>query len=232
MRLLLLTDLTSLGDIDMDTSNLPIHDHTDQGIKLMEEERRQIARNLSDGPARALTDMSLHLDMILRLFQSNPDLAKHELRRMNSRLVATVNDIHGLVHDLLPMAIDNIGLQRALHELCHRLTRSWKIKVYITELSKDRICISPAKQVALYRLVRQALYTLHHDNPTMDITVQFLQQDHTFSIFLDITSVDSSIIAFDEQADYLGGKFQSFILQDGRTRFDLTMPFDIPEPLV
>ncbi len=231
MRLLLFTDLTSLGDVNMNDNNLPIHDHTDQGIKLMEEERRQLAHDLSEGPARALTDISLHLDTILQLFHTNPDLAKHELRRMNSRLVATVNDIHGLVHDLLPMAIDDIGLPRALTVLCHRLARAWKISIDVSEPIKDKIRISPAKQVALYRLIRHALYTLHHNNPTAYINMQLSHHEHAFCISLDVDTIDSSVLFLNEQVDYLGGKFQSSIVQDGRTRIDVTMPHDVTESL-
>lgn len=215
----------------MDTSDLPIHDHTDQGIKIMEEERRQLARDLSEGPARALTDMSLHLDTILQLLQSNPDLAKRELRRMNSRLVATVNDIHGIVHDLLPMAIDDVGLPRALSVLCHRLEYIWKIKIDVNEPVKNKIRISPAKQVALYRLIRQALYTLHHNNKSADINVQFSQHEDTLAVSLDIHSTDDSIVYLNEQVDFLGGTFQSSILQNGRTHLVVTMPYGSMESL-
>ena len=197
----------------MNSSHLPIHDHTDRGIRVMEEERRRIARDLSDGPARALTDVSLHLDTVLQLFQSNPELAFAELRRTNSRIVSTVNDIHRLVYDLLPVAVDDIGFFRAMRELCHRLERDWKIQFHVLEPTQlSTIGISPAKQVALYRLLRLTLHRLHERNSLHEATIGFaatatdliteIRLQDTVHTTLDHEK--DTLDAVNEQADFMG----------------------------
>lgn len=151
-------------------SNLPVEDQTDSGIKLMEEERRRVARDLHDGPAQTLTNISMRLDAVQRLFHTNPDMALGELARINSRVVSVVNDVRRLIHDLRPLAIDEVGLVSATRDLCDRCAREWGLSITF-DVENGTAVLSPAKQVALYRLVQEILNNVHKHAHASNVTV-------------------------------------------------------------
>ncbi len=167
----------------MEHGNLPVADQTDYGIKLVEEERRRIAQELHDGPAQAVTNVSMRLDIIRHMLRTNPELVEGELVRLNSRVVALVNDIRRLIFDLRPIAIDEMGLIRATQELCRRNQDEWGIVIEVrTQGEKEIQSLTPAKQVALYRMVQEALNNVYRHAQARRAWVDFSFQTGTLEV--------------------------------------------------
>lgn len=202
----------SVGVTQMD---LPVHDRTDQGIRLLEEERRRIARDLHDGPAQALTNISMRLDVIRQLLTTDLDMATAELMRTNSRIVATVNDIRRLIYDLRPIAIDEVGLFTAAEELCARLAREWGLSIEISLPHGKECDMSPAKQVAVYRLLQEVLQNAHKHAQAQHITVTIKTIAEQWLLIVRDDGVGFSpdvipeghygIVGMRERVSYLGG---------------------------
>jgi signal transduction histidine kinase len=89
-----------------------------QVITAQEDERRRLARELHDDTCQALAALSLRLDMALA---STPDDSINP-EVIEARLIAgrTLDDVHRLIHDLRPSALDELGLVVALQRVIDR----------------------------------------------------------------------------------------------------------------
>lgn len=197
----------------MITGRLPVLDQTDQGIRLLEEEKRRIARELNDGPAHSLTNISMKLSMIQGLMTSHPSRAQNELERTNSRLVEAINEIRRLIRELKPVAVDDVGLQVALQDLVSKMAVEWDIAIQYAA-DDDLSTITPAKQVAVYQLVKEVLCTmvrhthvralamrLGRDGSHLLVELQETYSDHAW----EADANASRIHRMKEHAEYLGG---------------------------
>lgn len=166
----------------MSTHDLPAFDPVDYGVHLIEEERRRIARDLHDGPAQDLTNISMRLNIVERLVQSDTEMALTELTRTNQRIVSAVNEIRRLIYDLRPVAIDEVGLVAAVVELCRRCERDWHLTIEVAAQPEASNTIVPARQIALYRLIQEVLQNVHKHAQAQRVEVRIMQQNDQLSI--------------------------------------------------
>jgi two-component system sensor histidine kinase DegS len=157
--------------MDMGSGELPVLDQTDQGIRMLEEERRRIARDLHDGPAQALTNISMRLSVVRSIITSNPERAATELDRINGRLIEAINEVRRLIYDLRPVAIDEVGLTSAIGELCAKCHNDWGIPVKLSIAKDVTNNIAPARQVAVYQLVKEILNNVAKHAQASEVTV-------------------------------------------------------------
>jgi two-component system sensor histidine kinase DegS len=138
-------------------------DPEDWGIRLVEEERRRIARDLHDGPIQVLINLSMRIQIIQRMLHTDIELAQDELNRGQQRLIGSINEIRQLIYDLQPVAIDEIGLYAAIESLATRAQKDWGLACTITlpETAANATGLTPAKTIAVYRLVQEAMNNIH-----------------------------------------------------------------------
>lgn len=218
----------------MFTFELPISDPIDYGIKLIEEERRRIARDLHDGPAQDLTNVSMRLDVIQRLMQSDAEMALKELERTNSRIVAAINDIRRLIYDLRPVAIDEVGLVTATLELCRRCERDWQIAFEVNADESAVRDVVPARQIALYRLIQEVLQNVKKHARAHNVKLKIARSGKVVIIDVHddgkgfnpsvIPDGHFGIIGMRERAAYLGGNVHIDSAPDRGTLFRISVP--------
>jgi signal transduction histidine kinase len=112
-------------------------------LRAQEEERRRIARELHDEAGQALTAVKIELDL--------------ENRKDASAMVAKVlNQIRDVSNLLRPSVLDDLGLEPALRALTQDFERRTGIVVECSFALTGVTC-SPEVQVAVYRVVQEAL---------------------------------------------------------------------------
>lgn len=200
----------------MDKPTLPVYDQMDHGIRILEEERRRIARDLHDGPAQVLTNISMKLDVIEQMIDSHPEMAKVQIHQLHKRVGAVVNEMRHLIYDLRPIAIDEIGLFEAVKEFCKQSEKNWGIPIHIA-IEENLLSngIAPAKQVAIYRLIKEILNNAKKHAHAKTIEVFFSKKAIDLLVVIkdDGVGFDASytppghygIIGMKERAAYLGG---------------------------
>jgi two-component system, NarL family, sensor histidine kinase DegS len=200
----------------MTTGDLPVYDTTDQGIRLIEEAYRQIARDLHDGPAQQLTNLSMRLDIIPRMMDNDPEMAKRELARINTNVIQTINEVRRLLFDLRPLAIDEIGLVKAVVELAEKFQRDYGLNVRVDVDTDITNWVSPAKQVAVYRLIQEILNNTKKHAQANQVIILFTDtEDGLLEIQVqdngkgfdpsNVSAGHFGLIGMKERAAYLGG---------------------------
>ena len=208
---------------------LAVYDQTDQGIRILEEERRRIARDLHDGPAQILTNVAMRLDIIQQLVDDNPEMAKAQLAQLHKRVGKTVNEIRHLIYNLRPLAIDEVGLLQAVKQLCRQCEKDWRVPVTLeVEDGLESAAIAPAKQVAMYRLVQEILNNVNKHAKANNIGIAFSRHGSILEVIIqddgkgfnpdDIPPGHYGLIGMKERAAYLGGELTiSSVMGKGST---------------
>jgi len=130
-------------------------------VTAREEERRRLRRDLHDGLGPHLASMTLSIDAVARLIDSDPQAATAILKELKSQSQAAVREIRRLVYDLRPPALDDLGLTAALRESAARYAQSG---VRITIDAPDPLPPLPAAvEVAAFRIAQEGMTnTLRH----------------------------------------------------------------------
>jgi signal transduction histidine kinase len=127
-----------------------------QRLMMVEEhERRRISRELHDGTGQLLVAIALELDLLRRSIpEDSPD---HErLERLRPMMKDFGNELHRIVVELRPPALDDIGLPTMLRNYLDE----WSVR---TGIQVDFVSIgfesrpSSSAETTIYRIVQEAL---------------------------------------------------------------------------
>ncbi len=125
-------------------------------IRLSEEEKARLARELHDELGANLTAIGIDLNAVAdRLRPHQPSLAEM-LERARGTLVNTVELKRRIVENLRPSLLDNLGLAAALHSYCEEFAG-------VTGLDCDVLidgevdAAGPTHAIAVFRIVQESL---------------------------------------------------------------------------
>jgi signal transduction histidine kinase len=92
----------------------------DRIISAQEDVRKQLARDLHDGPAQALAQIAMQLEFAGRLAEYEPQKVPGEIRAIHELALRTTRDIRNLLFDLRPLVLETEGLEAALTQFLER----------------------------------------------------------------------------------------------------------------
>jgi signal transduction histidine kinase len=98
-------------------------------VSAQEEERRRLSRALHDDAGQDLTALGISLQLIRQDLPREARFLRPRLDDAASLASKTLDQLRLLARDLRPPALDAIGLDRALHELCRDFARRTGIAV-------------------------------------------------------------------------------------------------------
>jgi two-component system sensor histidine kinase DegS len=219
----------------MDKPVLPIHDAIDQGIRIIEEERRRIARDLHDGPIQTLTTISMKLDIVEMMIDQNPNLAKEQIRQLKARISSAANEIRQLLYDLRPVAIDEVGFIDATKSLCDEFERNSRIPVRLVVPDElVSLPMPPARQVVVYRLIQEILNNIRKHARASRVEMTISVEDHHLLVEVKddgvgfdpdhIPAGHYGLVGMKERAAYLHGVVQVESEKGKGTTFTIRVP--------
>lgn len=127
-------------------------------ITTREEERLRIRRDLHDGLGPTLSGVNLQAGSLKYLIATQPDAAQAAVDELRSELRKAVGEVRQIVHDLRPPSLDQLGLKGALEQLVEGLSTSSEGNACkITTNIPESLTLPPATEVAVYRVVQEAL---------------------------------------------------------------------------
>ena len=125
-------------------------------IRVSEEEKARIARELHDTLGSNLTAINMDLNWIKkRLPPGHADLHERLLRSLQM-LADTVELKHEVIEGLRPSHLDNLGLAYAMRSHCREFTRRSGVPCDVT-VDEDFDELDPAWSIALYRIAQESL---------------------------------------------------------------------------
>ena len=120
-----------------------------------EEERKRISRELHDGTSQSLTSLMVGL----KVLESEASLCAvgDRLQEMRRTVAQTLEEVHHLARELRPSVLDDMGLVSALERYIREYEAKFctELDFHVSGFNFNRV--SPAIEVALYRIIQEAL---------------------------------------------------------------------------
>src|SRR5215468_2139433 len=146
-----LTDITKLKDAEE-----AMHQLSARLLRLQDEERRRLGRELHDSLAQSVMAVSLDLAQIARSSVPLDKTAKHSLSQARGVLRDMSREIRTLSYLLHPPVLDELGLVSAVKEYAHGFSERSGITLEL-DIQPDFARISQEAETALFRIVQESL---------------------------------------------------------------------------
>jgi signal transduction histidine kinase len=124
-------------------------------VGVQEDERRAVARELHDEAGQALTSLRVQVELLDRR-ADDPDAVRGGTAQLKAAIEQVMGNLHRLAMDLRPASLDHLGLEAALRQHCEAIRATHGLSVQM-EAPHWTGRLAPETEVALYRIVQEAL---------------------------------------------------------------------------
>ena len=182
-----------------------------------EEERQRIARELHDGLVPVLAGLSIRLHTVGKRLEREEHPIAGEIGELAEQAQASSRDIRRLIHNLRPLALDELGLVPALRQHLAHCEREHGLAVEFVTDEGER---PPAPvETALFRIVQEAMNNVVRHAQAQQVGVTLVcKVDHVelcvvddgrgFDIQLPRSGRHIGLWSMRERVEQLGGQFQ------------------------
>ncbi len=206
-----------------------------RSIAAADQERARWARELHDETLQGLGALQVMLTTALR---AGPEALPAAVEQAIEQIETQVHELQGLITELRPAALDDLGLAPALETLYGRLRAAHGLDVAgTTELTfqpgVDSSRLEPEIEGAIYRLVQEALTnTAKHANAyRADARVVERDGEVSIEVWDEGAGFDPAeatpgfgLVGMRERVELAGGKLQIESARGGGTRVSATLP--------
>jgi signal transduction histidine kinase len=125
-------------------------------LSAQEDLRREIAREMHDGPAQSLTNIVLQAQIVERLVMRDQHQAGIELRSLIAMVQQTLDATKTFIFDVRPMVLDDLGLVPTMRRAARDRGRRAKVAVEFESMGSDRRLPMDIES-AVFRILDEAL---------------------------------------------------------------------------
>lgn len=140
-------------------------------ITAQEEERKRVAREIHDGPAQALANIFMRLEYCSRLWEIDIQQAKQEMEELKKIVKESLQELRKIIFDLRPYALDDLGLIPVLKRYFADFEARYQLPVSFVQIGNPPK-LQPALEIALFRLIQEALANAYKHAAATAITVK------------------------------------------------------------
>jgi two-component system sensor histidine kinase DegS len=129
-----------------------------------EEMRREIARQMHDGPAQSIANIALQAQIVQRLFARDPRQAETELGQLVAMVQNALEQTKNFIFDVRPMVLDDLGLVPTLRRAAAERSRRSGQHVTFESVGADGR-LTTELESTLFRIVDDALQAMVDAHP-------------------------------------------------------------------
>lgn len=212
-------------------------------IKIQEEERKRVAREIHDGPAQNLANVVLKAEICEQLIQDGRDNdLKKELLELKEAVRDSLREVRKIIHNLRPMVLDDLGLVPAIKRLAEEIeSGESQVKINILVIGKETR-LDTTIEIAVYRVIQEALNNSrkYAEATSTQVKLEFLDDRISAVIEDDGVGFDSRLInerlvsgdhfglyGMRERVELLGGSFKVRTAPGKGTRVTIIIPLSM-----
>ncbi len=147
-----------------------------QLLTAQEDERRRIARELHDGVTQQLASLAIEAGQLARLTDEDSERRREGLARIRQQAGRLSDDVHRLSRNLHPAVLDDLGLVAAVEHECRSFFERGGPPVDF-EQKGDLGDLRKEVQIALYRIVQEALRNIEKHGAAQNVSVSLERTD-------------------------------------------------------
>jgi PAS domain S-box-containing protein len=148
-----------------------VHKLSGRLLRLQDEERRRLARELHDSTAQLLVGVSINLSVVNEsagALEPRAQRALAESRNLADRCVREIRTVSYLLH---PPELDGLGLQSALTSYVDGFAQRSGIQVDL-DVAPDLGRLPQEVETALFRMVQEALSNIHRHSGSRTASIR------------------------------------------------------------
>jgi two-component system sensor histidine kinase DegS len=205
-------------------------------IEAQEAERSRLAREVHDGPAQALSNAIFQVEYLERIVETDPALARTELRHLRELLRRELGDVRSFISELRPPLLTELGLNGAILDAVEQMRTLTGLPIS-TSLDADGDALTAGKQTVVLRVVQEALQNVrkHAAASTASVGTQIDGEDWVVEVRDDGRGFDPGTAAapgrrsyglqfMRERAELIGARLDVRSQPDGGTVVRLAIP--------
>jgi two-component system sensor histidine kinase DegS len=100
--------------------------------------RREIARQMHDGPAQSLTNIVLQAQIVERLVRRDPQQAQSEIAQLIDMVQHTLDATKTFIFEVRPMVLDDLGLVPTLRRMVREQARRTGVEMTFDSVGADQ----------------------------------------------------------------------------------------------
>jgi PAS domain S-box-containing protein len=214
---------------------------TQQLIRVQEDERQRIARDLHDNVAQDLSSIMLKMETLFDGLPT-PDLELAERGEAVADILRrTIASVREIAYGLRPPALDQLGLVQALTNLCHDSGNRYGFDVDFFSTGIENISLDFDVEINLYRMVQEAVRNIcRHAGATKavirlvkshpDILIRIEDNGSGFPMEESMVRADAEkrmgLRSMEERARLIGGSMEIQTLTGTGTRILFKVPVE------
>ncbi len=155
----------------------------DRLLAVEEQVRRELARELHDGPSQLLSAIIMGLKFLKQVIARQPDRIETELGELERLSTQALHQVRNMLFDLRPVALETQGLRVALEIYVDRQSETDGLQLHL-DIDALTMRFQPKVEAALFSIVQEAVGNAkkHAQPKNIWITAQRQEDALTLSV--------------------------------------------------
>lgn len=158
-----------------------------------EEARKELARDLHDGPTQSIAAIAMRINFIRSLVGRDPEQAAEELQKVEELAKQTSKDIRGMLFTLRPLVLETQGLGPAVETVINRIRETDGLRIRLIGDEAGDLLDEHAQSV-VFSIIEEALGNARKYAEANMVEVRFWQEENLF-----VAQVHDDGVGFDTQ---------------------------------
>lgn len=162
-------------------------------IEADEEARKELARDLHDGPTQSIAAIAMRINFVRSLLTKDPRQSLQELERIEELAKRTAKEIRGMLFTLRPLVLETQGLAAAIESVMGRIQETDGLNLRLVGGESGDL-LSESAQGVVFSIVEEALGNARKYARAKTVEVRMWQEDDLF-----VARVQDDGIGFDTE---------------------------------
>jgi signal transduction histidine kinase len=211
-------------------------------LRVQEEERKRISRELHDETGQALMVIRLYLGMMETGITGRN--AKGKIRETVEVVDRTIEGIRRIIGKLSPLVLQELGLVAAIRKEAKDFAKNTGVKARVL-ISEDVGRLAPGTEQAIYRVVQEALHNVAKHAKAQNVTVQVVREEQQVQVVVEDDGIgiqsrsgvkeqsqSFGLAGIKERIAMLGGVSRVVSAEGKGTRIEINVPAGEPAQVV
>jgi signal transduction histidine kinase len=151
-------------------------------LRVQEEERKRISRELHDETGQALMVIRLYLGMMEAGITARN--VRGKIRETVEVVDRTIEGIRRIIGKLSPLVLQELGLVAAIRKEAKDFAKNTGVKARVL-INEDVGRLAPGTEQAIYRVVQEALHNVAKHAQAKNVIVQMLREDQQVQVIVE-----------------------------------------------